>query len=173
VLREKLHPLQWAAVGLAAAAVAFLTLEAGSLPWVSLSLTVSWGFYAMFKRTLPIGPNQGFFLEVLLLAPIALGLIVWLEANRQGHFASSGWNLFLLLFAGVVTAVPLLMYANAAKKLKLSTIGIMQYIAPTMIFLIAVFVFGEPFGWQRMVAFAMIWTALALYSWSLFANRKA
>lgn len=172
VLREKLHPLQWAAVGLAAAAVAFLTLEAGSLPWVSLSLTVSWGFYAMFKRTLPIGPNQGFFLEVLLLAPIALGLIVWLEANGQGHFASSGWNLFLLLFAGVVTAVPLLMYANAAKKLKLSTIGIMQYIAPTMIFLIAVFVFGEPFGWQRMVAFAMIWTALALYSWSLFANRK-
>jgi chloramphenicol-sensitive protein RarD len=170
---ERLTKLQWIAVALAAAAVAFIAIEAGSLPWVSLVLTVSWGFYALLKKTLPVGPNQGFFLEVLILLPLALAYIFWLGWRGEGHFLESPGNMALLLLSGAVTAVPLMLYANGAKLLRLTTIGIMQYIAPTMIFLIAVFIFHEPFGWARLVAFLLIWTALALYSWSLFANRRS
>ncbi len=172
ILGEKLARLQIAAVLLAAVAVAFLTLETGNLPWVSVGLTISWGFYALFKKTLAVGATEGFFLEVLLLCLPAAGYILWLESQGSGHFMETGASdTALLLFAGVVTAIPLIMYAHGAKLLRLSTIGIMQYIAPTMIFIIAVFIFGEPFGWYRMVAFVLIWTALALYSFSLFRNR--
>jgi chloramphenicol-sensitive protein RarD len=170
---ERLTRLQWSAVALAATAVVFLAVEAGSLPWVSLILTVSWGFYALLKKTLPVGPNQGFFLEVLILFAPALGYILWLGAHGEGHFAQSTANVVLLVMSGAVTAIPLMLYANGAKLLRLTTIGIMQYIAPTMIFLIAVFVFREPFGWARLVAFLLIWTALALYSWSLFRGRRS
>ncbi len=172
LLGEKLDAIKISAIALAAVAVLILTVASGGLPWVSLVLTISWGFYAFFKRTLPVGPAQGFFLEVLILAIPSLAWIGWVEAQGQGHFlGTSAFDTGMLLFAGVVTAVPLILYATAAKKLSLSTIGIMQYIAPTMIFLIAVFVFGEPFDHIRMLAFGLIWTALALYSWSLFRNR--
>jgi chloramphenicol-sensitive protein RarD len=173
LLGERLTRLQVAAVALAGMAVAFLTWEAGSLPWVSVGLTLSWGFYALFKKTLAVGATEGFFLEVLLLSVPAAGFIIWLEVTGSGHFLATGaYDTTMLLLAGVVTAVPLIMYAHGAKLLRLSTIGIMQYIAPTMIFFIAVFIFGEPFGYARMVAFVLIWTALALYSFSLFQNRR-
>ncbi|MEZ5872531.1 MAG: EamA family transporter RarD [Nitratireductor sp.] len=173
LLGERLDRLKIAAIALAAAAVILLTVETGGLPWVSLTLTVTWGFYALFKKTLPVGPTQGFFLEVLLLSLPALGYIIWLESHGSGHFIQTGsFNTIMLMLAGVVTAVPLIIYANAAKRLRLSTIGIMQYIAPTIIFLIAVFVFGEPFDHVRLIAFALIWTALAIYSWSLFSGRR-
>ena len=172
LLGERLRPVQVAAIALAALAVAILTWEAGSLPWVALMLTVSWGFYAYFRKTLPIGPNQGFFLELLLLAPLAIGYVLWLTATGQGHFlAGSTRETALLLGCGAVTAVPLMVYANAAKRLRLSTIGMMQYIAPTMIFLIAVFVFGEPFPPVKQAAFALIWVALVLYSAGMFRRR--
>lgn len=164
LLGERLSRLQWIAVALAAGAVVVLWVDAGSLPWPALVLTVSWGFYAFFKKSLPVGPNQGFLLEVLILSIPAIGLLGWLTATGQGHFAKSALDTWLLLGCGVVTAVPLLFYANGAKLMRLSTIGIMQYIAPTMIFLMAVFVFGEPFGQARMIAFPMIWMALIVYS---------
>ncbi|MDQ2090421.1 EamA family transporter RarD [Marimonas arenosa] len=165
LLGERLLPLQKLAIVLAALAVLVLTFESGTLPWAALGLTLSWGFYAFFKRTLPIGPNQGFLLEILILTPLALGYILWLAVTGQGHFfATGGYNTALLLAGGVATAVPLLLYANGAKRLRLSTIGILQYIAPTMIMLIGVFVFGEPFGTARMIAFPMIWAALVLYT---------
>jgi len=173
LLGEKLTRAQMVAIGLAACAVVILTVHAGGLPWVSLALTVSWAAYALCKRTIPIGAAQGFFLEVLLLLLPALGYIGWLAASGQGHFAATGWNdTGLLLFAGVVTAGPLITYATGAKLLRLSTIGIMQYIAPTMIFLTAVFVFGEPFDMTRGIAFGFIWAALVVYSWSLLAERR-
>jgi chloramphenicol-sensitive protein RarD len=171
-LGEKLNPLQFAAVGLAAVAVAVLTVDAGGLPWVSLALAISFATYAFLRKTLPIGPSQGFFLEVLILCVPALGYIVWLQANGQGHFlASQPGDIALLLACGPVTAAPLMLYAFGAKLLRFSTIGIMQYIAPTMIFAIAIFIFREPFSGTRAVAFVLIWTALALYSWSMFFNR--
>lgn len=169
ILKEKLQPLQIAAIGLAALAVAVLALDSGGIPWVALTLAISWGFYALLRKTLPLGPNQGFFLEVLILSGPALLYILYLEfGSGQGHLYRTGLaDTTLLLGCGVITAVPLMIYANGAKLLKLSTIGIMQYIAPTMIFLIAVFIFHEPLGTARMIAFPLIWAGLFLYSWSM------
>ncbi|MGB3814935.1 MAG: EamA family transporter RarD [Shinella sp.] len=174
LLKEKLGRAQIVAIALAACAVAILAFDAGGLPWVSISLCLSWGFYAFFRKTLPIGPNQGFFLEVLLLSIPALGYVIWLESTGQGHFGDTGMaDMLWLLACGIVTAVPLMIYANGAKLLRLSTIGIMQYIAPTMIFFIAIFIFGEPFGTMKLIAFAFIWAALILYTGSMFHTARA
>lgn len=165
LLKERLRPVQLVAIALVVAAVAILTFDAGGLPWVALALTVSWGFYAFFRKTLPVGANQGFFLEVLLLMPPALLFIIYSEASGTGHlFNGSMSDTLLLIGSGLITAGPLMIYANGAKLLRLSTIGIMQYIAPTMIFLIAVFVFHEPLSTVKLLAFGLIWVALAIYS---------
>lgn len=174
LLGEKLGRTQIAAVGLAVVAVLVLTLEAGGLPWVSLALAFTFAIYGFLRKTLPIGPSQGFFLEVLILSIPALVYVAWLEATGQGHFAfSEPGNMALLVGCGPVTAVPLLLYGFGAKLLRYTTIGIMQYIAPTLIFLIAVFVFGEPFGGVRAVAFVLIWAALIIYTWPMLRNRRA
>jgi chloramphenicol-sensitive protein RarD len=168
LLGERLNRAQIVAILLAAAAVAVLTWDTGRLPMVAVGLTLSWGFYAFFKKWLSIGPNQGFMLEVLLLSLPSLAYIAYLVSTGQNHlFAGNARDSWLLLGCGVVTAVPLLFYANGAKLLRLSTIGILQYIAPTLIFLVAVFLFGEEFGRARMIAFPMIWLALIIYSASL------
>lgn len=154
--------------------MAFLTWQVGRVPLVALSLTVTWGFYAYFKKMLPIGPNQGFALEVILLLPFALAYALWQASRGEAVFlnATMADNL-LLMGCGVITAVPLMIYANGAKLLRLSTIGILQYIAPTMIFLTAVFWFGEPFDSARLVAFALIWTGLVIYTTSLVRQARA
>ena len=171
LLGEKLTRLQIAAVALAAAAVAILTVASGGLPWVSLFLAFSFAAYGYLRKTLPIGPSQGFFLEVLILLPFALAWVVWLAMNGESNFSpASPTDMWLLVFAGPATAAPLILYAFGAKLLRISTIGIMQYTAPTMIALIGVFVFGEPFGTERVIAFTLIWIALALYTWSMFRN---
>lgn len=167
LLKERLTRWQIVAVVLAGAAVVVLTVQAGSLPLVAIGLTLSWGLYALCKKQLPLGPNQGFTLEVLLLLPFAVGLVIWLSVTGQGHFGGANWQTMLLLGAGPITAIPLLFYANGAKLTRLSTIGILQYIAPTMIFLCAVLVFGETLDPARMIAFPMIWAALAIYSVTL------
>ncbi|MBX4951517.1 EamA family transporter RarD [Rhizobium binae] len=174
LLKEKLQPLQIAAIALAGLAVAILAFDSGGIPWVALTLAVSWGFYALLRKTLPLGPNQGFFLEVLILSGPALLYILYLEfGSGQGHLYRTGLaDTTLLLGCGVITAVPLMIYANGAKLLKLSTIGIMQYIAPTMIFLIAVFAFQEPLGTARMIAFPLIWAGLFFYSWSMLKGGR-
>ncbi|RUW46817.1 EamA family transporter RarD [Mesorhizobium sp. M1A.F.Ca.ET.072.01.1.1] len=173
LLGERLDRLQIAAVALAAIAVTVLTVEAGKLPWVSLALAFSFAAYGFFRKTLPIGPSQGFLLEVLLLSVPALCYIAYLIATGEDHFISStGGDTALLIGCGPVTAVPLLLFAFGARLLRLSTIGIMQYIAPTMVFLIAVLIFDEPFGSTQAIAFALIWTALAMYSWSMFRGRE-
>jgi chloramphenicol-sensitive protein RarD len=173
VLREPLTRAQLVAIALAAAAVVVLAVSNGSIPWVSLGLTVSWGLYALCKKQLPIGPNQGFLLEVLILLIPALGYVAWSTAQGQNHFdLSMTSDTWLLMGCGIVTAVPLLLYANGAKGLQLTTIAILQYIAPTLIFLVAVFVFGEEFGQARMIAFPMIWAALVIYSVSMFRKMR-
>lgn len=168
ILGEKMNKYQMVAIGFAIAAVVLLTWDTGGLPLVAIGLTVTWGIYALFKKTLPIGPSQGFFLEVLILCVPALAYVAWLETRGVGHFTdSSTSDTIMLCLAGAVTAIPLMLYATGAKLLRLSTIGIMQYIAPTMIFLIAVFFFNEPFDLVKLIAFCLIWTAIAIYSWSL------
>ena len=173
LLRERLALAQIWAIALAASAVVILAIDAGSLPWAALVLTFSWGFYAFFKKRLPIGPNQGFMLEVLVLSPFALGYLIYLATQSEGHFFVTTADSWLLIGSGFATAVPLLLYANGAKRLRLSTIGILQYITPTMIFLIAIFVFGENFSGARWIAFPMIWAALVLYTWSMIRQMRA
>jgi chloramphenicol-sensitive protein RarD len=168
VLGERLGRVQLAAIGLAAIAVAILTWETGRLPLVALALTVSWGVYALCKRALPIGPNQGFALEVLILLPPAVAYLGWLAVTGAGMMPGAGaGDTALLLGLGLVTAGPLMIYANGAKLLRLSTIAVLQYISPTMIFVVAVFVFDEPFSATKLVAFGFIWAALALYTSAL------
>ena len=172
LLGERMGRTQAAAIALAVVAVGILTWEAGRLPVVALGLTLTWGFYAYLKRRLPIGPNQGFTLEVLLLLIPAVAYIGWLQAQGTGHFLQGvSWDNTLLLGCGIVTAVPLMIYANGAKRLTLSTIAIMQYIAPTLIFLTAVFIFGEPFSGVKLLAFSLIWVALVIYSLPILAAR--
>ncbi|NBB49231.1 EamA family transporter RarD [Rhizobium sp. CRIBSB] len=172
ILKEKLKKTQSAALSLVVLAVVILTVEAGRLPIVALALTFSWGFYAFFRKTLPIGPNQGFLLEVLLLSPIALAYLVYLNLQGGGHFMmGNATDTVMLASAGLVTAIPLILYANGAKLLRLSTIGIMQYIAPSMIFITAVFVFHEPFSTAKAVAFPLIWAALVIYTLPMLRQR--
>lgn len=174
LIKERLLPAQKLAIALAAVAVGFLTWQVGKVPVVALSLTLTWGFYAYFKKMLPIGPNQGFALEVILLLPFALAYALWQASRGEAVFLNTTMaDTLLLIGCGVVTAVPLMIYANGAKLLRLSTIGIMQYIAPTMIFLTAVFWFGEPFDSARLVAFLLIWTGLAIYTTSLVRQARA
>lgn len=175
LLGEKLNGPQKFAIFLATIAVAILTWEAGGIPWVSLALTFSWGAYAYFKKTLPVGPTEGFLVEVLLLSVPAVGYFIWSWVNGLGHFyAGLDNDRWLLACTGLVTAIPLILYANGAKLLRLSTVAVMQYTAPTMIFLIAIFVFKEDFSLTKLCAFGFIWAALAIYTWSLIAvHRKA
>lgn len=173
MLGERMNRAQMLAIGFAIAAVAVLTWEAGGLPWVSLGLATTWGMYAFFKRTLPVGPAQGFFLEVLILLVPALAFVIWFQATGLGHFFDrGGYEAALFVGCGFITAVPLIVYATGAKLLTLSTIGIMQYIAPTIVFLIAVFVFGEPFSATKLFAFVLIWIGLAIYTWSFLARSR-
>jgi len=174
LLGERMTGAQKIAIALAACAVAVLTVSAGVVPWAALGLTVTWGFYALAKKQLPIGPNQGFLLEVLIMLIPALAYVGWLASTGQGQFlvGDTGTD-WLLLGCGAVTAIPLILYANGAKGLRLTTIAILQYIAPTMIFLCAVVVFKEPFGQARMIAFPMIWAALVIYSVSMVRQMRA
>ncbi len=172
---EKLNRVQMFAICFAALAVGILTYENGKLPWVSLAVAFTWGFYAYFKKTQAIGPQQGFFLEVLILTLPSIAMMIWFAKSGTSHFIETGWqDTALLVGTSLFTAVPLIFYAMGAKLLRLTTIAIMQYSAPTMIFLIAVFVFKEPFSVYKLSAFVLIWTALAIYTWSLVkAHREA
>ncbi|WP_299921152.1 EamA family transporter RarD [uncultured Pelagimonas sp.] len=170
LLGERPNRTQLVAIALAAFAVLIIFVAAPRPPWIPISLMVSWGFYAYFKKSLPIGPNQGFMLEVLILSIPSLGYLIWL--GPEGNFMSNTNDMWLLMGCGLVTAVPLLIYANGAKLLRLSTIAILQYIAPTMIFLVAVFAFGEEVDPARQVAFPLIWAALVIYSVPLIRQMR-
>ncbi|MEP1961669.1 EamA family transporter RarD [Tateyamaria sp.] len=173
VLGERLTRMQGVAIGLAAIAVAVLIWQAGSVPWVAVGLILSWGLYALAKKKLPIGPNQGFMLEVLILLIPALAYVGWLQGTGAGHFTAGIKDTVLLLGCGAVTAVPLILYANGAKGLRLTTIAILGYLAPTLIFVIAVFVFKEPLDQGRLIAFPIIWTALIIYSVSMIRQMRS
>lgn len=173
-LGERFNRAQIVAVCLAVAGVAILTVAQGGLPWISLVLAMSFACYGFLRKTLPIGPTQGFMLEVIILTPVALALIAWFAATGKGHFgAGASSDTWLLLLAGPVTALPLILYAFGAKLLRYSTIGLMQYVAPTLIFVIAIFVFREPFDTTELVAFLFIWSALVVYSSSMLKRRPA
>ena len=163
VLRERLRALQWLAVAMAAAGVAWLTWHAGRLPWIALALAGSFGVYGLIRKTAPLGALEGLTMENLLLAPLAVPGLIWWSFTHDGVLVAGpasqmGW----LLLSGPLTALPLLWFAGAARRLKLSTLGMVQYLGPTLQLMLAVWVFKEPFDSLRLIGFIMIWSALAL-----------
>lgn len=164
-LGERLRRMQAAAVCLAAAGVAFLTFHYGAVPWVALTLAFSFGLYGLCRKTARLNSLEGLTAETLLLLLPAAWYLGGLEAAGEGSFFSGEPVLTLLLFgAGPVTAVPLLLFAAGARMLPLATVGLLQYIAPTLQFALAVFLYGEPFTPAHLITFSLIWVALALYS---------
>jgi len=165
VLRERLAPVQRAAVALAACGVAWLTWQAGQLPWYALSLAFTFALYGLLRKTSPLGPLEGLALETLLVAPLALPWLAWWTVSAGGVLLRGDAALtFWVLLAGPLTALPLMLFAAAARRLRLATVGLMQYISPTLQLACGVFFFREPFDADKLVGFAFIWAALALYS---------
>ena len=171
---ERLRPVQWLALLLAAVGVLILVVMSGQLPWIALVLAVSFGFYGLVRKVTPVDAVIGLAVETLVLVPVAVAGLVFWTATGTGSFGQMGWDIdVLLLSAGVVTAVPLLCFGQAARRLPLTTIGLLQYIGPTLQFLLAVLVRGEAFDPTKAVSFGFIWTALVIFSAeSLLAARR-
>jgi chloramphenicol-sensitive protein RarD len=173
-LGERLNRRQAISVGLAGLGVAALVASTGALPWVALVLALSFGFYGLLRKWARIDAVAGLFSETALLAPAAVGGLAWLGLTGRGHLGASPGTSALLVAAGAVTALPLIWFAIGVQRLRLSTVGLLQYLAPTLQFSVAVFVFGERFTAAHAVAFACIWSSLGLYSWdALAALRRA
>jgi chloramphenicol-sensitive protein RarD len=169
VLGERLRPAQWAAVALAAAGVLWMTWQLGSLPWVSLVLAASFASYGLVRKTAPLGALEGLTLETLLLGPLALAGLLWAAGQGLAAFPGADLDLKALLIAsGPVTAVPLLLFAAGARRIPLSVLGMLQYIGPTIQWLLAVWLFHEPFAGARLQGFALIWCACAVFSAELW-----
>ncbi len=172
VLKEKLRPLQKLAVAVAAAGVLWLTLMSGRLPWIALVLAVSFGLYGLLRKTASLGALEGLALETLIWAPLMLPALWWITTQHNGALASGPPSLVAwLLLAGPLTALPLLLFSAGARRLPLSTLGMVQYVSPTLQLVLALWVFHEPFSPQRLLGFALIWTALAIVSADAFRAR--
>ncbi len=165
VLRERLNLWQGLAVALATIGVLNLTVQLGSFPWVSLTLAASFGIYGLIRKTIRLNSIDGLFVETALITPLALGYLIFLAATGAGAMgAGDRATDILLLLSGVVTALPLLAFASAARRLQYTTVGFFQYIAPTGHFLLAVFVYGEAFTGAHLITFGLIWAALAIFT---------
>ena len=165
VLKERPRRGQWVAIGLAAAGVVWLTATLGHPPWIALALAASFGSYGLLRKTASLGALEGLALETLIIAPVAVVALALIGTERGGVFAGmDGGTIAWLLVAGPLTAVPLLLFAFGARRITLGTLGVLQYLAPTLQFALGRWWFHEPLASQRLVGFVMIWSALVLYS---------
>ncbi len=165
ILRERLRPLQWASLGLATAGVALMAVRMGGIPMISLVLAFSFALYGLLRKTAPIGGMAGLTIETALLAPVALAALVFWDRQGVlvfGHLDRTSDG--LLALSGVITALPLIWFTNAARRLRYATVGFLQYCTPTLHFLLAVVVYGEPFSHARLMSFGLIWLALGIFS---------
>lgn len=169
-LGERLRPRQWAAVALALMGVALEGWRIDGLPWVSLVLAASFGTYGLLRKQLPIDAAGGLLLETACAAPVAALYLAWL--GSAGHFGATNDISMLLIASGAVTSIPLLLFAIGARRLPLATMGFLQYTAPSLTFLLAIFYYGEPMNLSRLFAFIAIWSGLALYSADLLLHRR-
>jgi len=160
VLKEKMRPLQWLAVGVATLGVAVLTIDYGRLPWIALGLALSWGSYGLVKKQLGLGALEGLSIETLLSSGFYLAYLIWLGNSGEGHFTYSLTLTLLLIGGGAVTAIPLLLFNGSTNRLPLTLIGLLQYITPTIQFCIGVWYFHEEMPTARWVGFLIIWVAL-------------
>lgn len=175
VLKETFTARQVAALVLVIGGVAALVVMLGRLPWVALTLACSFSAYGLLRKIAPAESLVGLFIETIVLSPIVLLFLVWLEATGAGHFIGApegGWVTLLLVLAGPLTAVPLFLFAFAARRMRLATLGLMQYMNPTIQFLLATLVFMEPFTTAHLLAFGLIWTGIAVYSINPRALRR-
>jgi chloramphenicol-sensitive protein RarD len=173
-LRERLSLSKWIPIGIAAAGVLYLTIGYGRLPWIALALAFSFGLYGLTKKLAPLGSLHGLSMETAILFVPAVVYLVVMEMQGSGAFgrASTATSLLLAL-SGVITAVPLLLFASAARAIPLSTLGLLQYIAPTIQFLVGVLIYGEEFTPERVVAFSLIWLALLILTVGGAYERRA
>jgi chloramphenicol-sensitive protein RarD len=172
-LRERLRPTQWLPVVVAAIGVIYLTFVYGRLPWIALSLALSFGLYGLIKKLAPLGSLYGLTLETGMIFPAALIFLLFAQSTGDGAFLHAGMQVDLFLIGtGIVTTIPLLMFASAAKRIPLSMVGILQYIAPTIQFLLGVFLYKEPFDRAHFIGFGIVWVALVIF-WveNYLANR--
>jgi chloramphenicol-sensitive protein RarD len=165
VFSERLRPLQWVAVGIAAAAVTVLTVDYGHPPWIALALAASFGLYGVMKKLVRVEAAPGLFVETLLVAVAAAVVLAVLHAHGHGTFGNAGTaNALLLVSSGIATAIPLLLFAAAARRIPLSTVGLLQYLTPLMQLAIGVFVYDEPMPPARLAGFVIVWAALAVFT---------
>lgn len=164
LLGERLRPAQVGAVVLAGAGVLVLAIGAATGLWISLTLALSFGSYGLLRKIAPVDALEGLAIETALLAPVGLAYLWWATAHGGIAFGADAWTSAILVFGGVVTAAPLLLFAAAARRLRYATLGLLQYLAPTIQFILAVTVFGEPIGPAHLVCFAYIWAGLAIYA---------
>ncbi len=174
LLKERLRAGQWAAIGLAALGVAWLTWQSGTVPWIALILASTFGGYGLMRKTAKLGALEGLSFETMALFPLALGYVLWLSLHGQNSFVNgTDGTRWLLVAAGPITAIPLLLFAAGAREIPLSVLGLLQYISPTIQLLLGVWLFHEAFTAERLVGFVLIWSALALYAAEgLWRNRK-
>ena len=177
VLREELRPMQWLAIGCAALGVAVQIVQLGKLPWIALVLALSFGFYGLLRKQSPLGPLTGLAVETVLLAPLAGIYLWWRHHTGEGALGRLDGATHILIFStGVVTAIPLLLFAYGARRIRMTTLGLLQYIAPTVQFALGLLVFHESFSRDRALSFALIWTGLAVYTadnvWSQRGTRR-
>jgi chloramphenicol-sensitive protein RarD len=166
LLKERLRPVQWAAIAIAALGVAWLTWQTGTVPWIALALAATFGGYGLLRKTAALGALEGLAFETMVLFPLAAAYVAWLTLHGQNAFINTESNLTrtLLVAAGPITAIPLLLFASGARQIPLSVLGLLQYLAPTIQFLLGVWLFHEAFSAERLVGFALIWAALALFA---------
>ncbi|MEM1050803.1 MAG: EamA family transporter RarD [Pseudomonadota bacterium] len=163
-LGERLSRFQWLAVAIAAGAVAMLSAGAITTLWISLSLAMSFGLYGVVRKQVDVGSLPGLTIETIILIPVAAGIVLWYAASAQGSAFGSNLELSaLMVFSGVVTAIPLLLFAIAARRMPYSTLGFIQYLAPTIVFLLGLFVFGQQLRTVQLASFLLIWTAIAIF----------
>ncbi len=174
VLHERLRRLQWLSIGCAAVGVGLMLFRVGHIPWIALILAGTWASYGLLKKKSALGSIAGLTVETLLLFPLAVGLLLWWHHTGVGALGRVDTRIHIfMLMAGIVTAVPLLLFAFGAQRLRLTTLGLLQYLAPTVQFLIGVFLYHETFDSARLQAFAFIWCGLALYTAdSLWTQRR-
>ena len=173
-LGERFNKLQMAAIALAVVAVLTQTIATGVFPYIGLSLAASFCMYGLLRKTIAIGAIEGFFAEVLIIALPLLALEFWLFKNGQAHFGDGVFNTLMLMGCGVFTTGALLFYSTSLKLIRYSTAGLLQYLSPSLVFLTAVFIFGERLDFWKLLSFAMIWAALVIYSIStVTAAREA
>jgi chloramphenicol-sensitive protein RarD len=166
LLKERLRPAQWMAIAVAALGVAWLTWQAGTVPWIALALAFSFGGYGLLRKTAALGALEGLSFETMVLFPVAAAYVIWLTVNGQNAFINtdSTSTRWLLMAAGPITAIPLLLFASGARQIPLSVLGLLQYLSPTLQFLLGVWLFHEAFTPDRLVGFVLIWAALALFA---------